>query len=93
MVLNTRETRIAPKLSMNMVSPPWKLLLEALFLTKLSFKTWLSTMRGSTTNEDGLRKDISVVSPFSIAHVTCQDPHHIQIEESTLPKDHPDLAH
>jgi hypothetical protein len=26
-VLNTRETRITPKLSMDMVSPPWKLFL------------------------------------------------------------------
>jgi hypothetical protein len=39
-LLNTKETGITPKLSMNMASPPWKLLLEALFLTKLSFKTW-----------------------------------------------------
>jgi hypothetical protein len=39
-VLNTRETRITPKLSMDMVSPPWKLLFEGLFLTKLSLKTW-----------------------------------------------------
>jgi hypothetical protein len=30
-VLNTRETRITPKLSMDMVSPSWKLLFEALF--------------------------------------------------------------
>jgi hypothetical protein len=30
-VLNTRETRITPKLSMDMVSPSWKLLCEALF--------------------------------------------------------------
>jgi hypothetical protein len=35
-VLNTREIRITPKLSMNMASPPWNLLLEALFLAKLS---------------------------------------------------------
>jgi hypothetical protein len=39
-VLNTREIRITPKLSMDMASPPWKLLLVALFLTKLSLKTW-----------------------------------------------------
>jgi hypothetical protein len=39
-VLNTRKTGITLKLSMNMASPPWKLLLEALFLTKLSLKTW-----------------------------------------------------
>jgi hypothetical protein len=39
-VLNTSEIRITPKLSMDMASPPWKLLLEALFLTKLSLKTW-----------------------------------------------------
>jgi hypothetical protein len=38
-MLNIRETRITPKLSMDMASPPWKLLLEALFLTKLSLKT------------------------------------------------------
>jgi hypothetical protein len=37
-VLNTRETRITSKLSMDMASPPSKLLLEALFLTKLSLK-------------------------------------------------------
>jgi hypothetical protein len=30
-VLNTRETRITLKLSMDMVSPSWKLLFEALF--------------------------------------------------------------
>jgi hypothetical protein len=30
-VLNTRETRITPKLNMDMVSPSWKLLFEALF--------------------------------------------------------------
>jgi hypothetical protein len=35
-VLNTREIRITPKLSMDMASPPWNLLLEALFLAKLS---------------------------------------------------------
>jgi hypothetical protein len=39
-VLNTRETRITPKLSMDIVFSPWKLLFEALFLTKLSLKTW-----------------------------------------------------
>jgi hypothetical protein len=39
-VLNTRKTRITLKLSMDMASPPWKLLLEALFLTKLFLKTW-----------------------------------------------------
>jgi hypothetical protein len=39
-VLNTRKTRVTLKLSMDMVSPPWKLLFEALFLTKLSLKTW-----------------------------------------------------
>jgi hypothetical protein len=38
-VLNTRETRINPKLSIDMASPR-KIHLEALFLTKLSFKTW-----------------------------------------------------
>ena len=37
-VLNTRETRITPKLSMDMDFPPWKLLLETLFLTKFSLK-------------------------------------------------------
>jgi hypothetical protein len=39
-VLNAKETRISPKLGMDMVHPPWKLLFEALFLTKFSFKTW-----------------------------------------------------
>jgi hypothetical protein len=39
-VLNTRKTRITLKLSMDMASPPWKLLLEALFLTKLFLKIW-----------------------------------------------------
>jgi hypothetical protein len=39
-VLNTREIRITLKLSIDMASPPLKLLLEALFLTKLSIKTW-----------------------------------------------------
>jgi hypothetical protein len=39
-ILNTRETRITLKLSMDMVSPPWKLLFEALILTKLSLKMW-----------------------------------------------------
>jgi hypothetical protein len=39
-VLNIRETMITQKLSMDMTSPTWKLLLEALFLTKLSLKTW-----------------------------------------------------
>jgi hypothetical protein len=33
-VLNTRETKITPKLSMDMVSPSWKLLFEALFSHK-----------------------------------------------------------
>jgi hypothetical protein len=37
-VLNTRETRITPKLSMDMVSPPWKLLFEAVFLTNSLLK-------------------------------------------------------
>jgi hypothetical protein len=36
----TREIRITLKLSMDMASSPWKLLLQALFLTKLSLKTW-----------------------------------------------------
>jgi hypothetical protein len=35
-VLNTRETRITPKLSMDMASPPLKLHSKALFLAKLS---------------------------------------------------------
>jgi hypothetical protein len=39
-ILNTRETRSTPKLSMDMVSPPWKLLFKAFFLTKFSLKTW-----------------------------------------------------
>jgi hypothetical protein len=39
-VLNIRETRITLKLSMDMVSPPWKLFFEVLFLTKLSLKMW-----------------------------------------------------
>jgi hypothetical protein len=39
-VLNTKETRITPKQSIDMVSPPWKLLFEALFLTKFSLKMW-----------------------------------------------------
>jgi hypothetical protein len=39
-VLNAKETRITPKLRMDMVSPPRKLLFEALFLTKFSLKTW-----------------------------------------------------
>jgi hypothetical protein len=39
-ILNTREIRITPKLSMDMASSPWKLLLEAPFFTKLSTKTW-----------------------------------------------------
>jgi CHASE1-domain containing sensor protein len=39
-MLNTRETRITLKLSMDMASPPWKLHFEALFLTKLSLRTW-----------------------------------------------------
>jgi hypothetical protein len=39
-VLNTRETRITSKLSMDMASPPWKLHLEALFLTKISLRKW-----------------------------------------------------
>jgi hypothetical protein len=43
-VLNTRETRITPKLSMGMASPPWKLHLEALFLTKISLKMWKGVM-------------------------------------------------
>jgi hypothetical protein len=30
-VLNIRETKTTPKLSMDMVSPSWKLLFEALF--------------------------------------------------------------
>jgi hypothetical protein len=38
-VLNTREIRITLKLSIDMASPPLKLLLEALFHTKLSIKT------------------------------------------------------
>jgi hypothetical protein len=38
-VLNTRETRITSKLSMDMVSPSWKLLFEALFfITEDSLK-------------------------------------------------------
>jgi hypothetical protein len=43
-VLNTWEIRITLKLSMDMASSPWKLLLEALFLTKLSLKTWKGVM-------------------------------------------------
>jgi hypothetical protein len=39
-VLNAKETRITSKLSMDIVSPPWKLLFGALFLTKFSFKIW-----------------------------------------------------
>jgi hypothetical protein len=39
-VLDTRETRITTKLSMDMASHSLKLHLEALFLTKLSLKTW-----------------------------------------------------
>jgi hypothetical protein len=39
-ILNTRGIGITPKLSIDMASPPWKLLLEAFFLTKLSLKTW-----------------------------------------------------
>jgi hypothetical protein len=39
-VLNIRETRITLKLSMDMVSPSWKLFFEVLFLTKLSLKMW-----------------------------------------------------
>ena len=62
-------------------------------------------MRGSIANEDGIWIDISVVFPFSIrilgvesnkaqlAHVTCQGPYQIQIEQSTLPKDPLDSAH
>jgi hypothetical protein len=38
-VINTMEIRITPKLSMDMVSLPWQLLFEALFLTKFSLKT------------------------------------------------------
>ena len=37
-VLNIRETRITPKLSMIMASLPWKLLLEALFSPKSLLK-------------------------------------------------------
>jgi hypothetical protein len=33
-----RETKITPKLSMNMISPPWKLLFETLSLTNFSLK-------------------------------------------------------
>jgi hypothetical protein len=43
-VLNTRKTRITPKLSMDMAFPPWKLLLEALFLTKLFLEKWKGVM-------------------------------------------------
>jgi hypothetical protein len=39
-VLNTREIRITLKLSMDMASSSLKLLLEAVFLTRLSLKTW-----------------------------------------------------
>jgi hypothetical protein len=39
-MLNTKKIRITPKLSMDMASPPWNLLLEALLFTKLSLKTW-----------------------------------------------------
>jgi hypothetical protein len=39
-ILNAKETRITPKLRMDMVSPPQKLLFETLFLTKFSLKTW-----------------------------------------------------
>ena len=38
-VLITRETRITPKLSMDMAFLPWKLFFEALFLIKFSLKT------------------------------------------------------
>jgi hypothetical protein len=38
--LNARETRIIPKLSMDVVSSSWKLLFEALFLTEFTLKTW-----------------------------------------------------
>jgi hypothetical protein len=49
-VLNVRETRITPKLSMYMASPPWKLLLEALFLAKLSLKTWKGVLAAKGHN-------------------------------------------
>jgi hypothetical protein len=39
-VLNTRGTDLTLKLSTDMASPPWKLRLETLSLTKLSLKTW-----------------------------------------------------
>jgi hypothetical protein len=39
-VLNTRETRITLKLTMDIASPPWKLHLKALFLTKVSLRMW-----------------------------------------------------
>jgi hypothetical protein len=52
-VLNTKETRITPKLSMDMASPPWKLLLEAFFLTKLSLKTWKGVWQPRGTLEGG----------------------------------------
>jgi hypothetical protein len=39
-MLNTKKIRITPKLSMDMASPLWNLLLEALLFTKLSLKTW-----------------------------------------------------
>ena len=38
-MINTKGTEFTPKLSMDIVSSPWKLLFEALFLTKFSLKT------------------------------------------------------
>ena len=52
-VLNTREIRITPKLSMDMAFPSWKLLLEVLFLTKLSLKMWKGFWQPRGTPRDG----------------------------------------
>jgi hypothetical protein len=56
-VLNIREIRITPKLNMEMASPPRKLLLEALFLTKLSLKCENGFWQPRGTLEGGNGRD------------------------------------
>jgi hypothetical protein len=58
-MLNTKRTKLTPKLSMDMVSLPWKLLLKAYsyqFLTQISKKGFWQP-RGTPGKETGMRNE------------------------------------
>jgi hypothetical protein len=56
-ILNTKGTELTLKLSTNMTSPPWKLRLGTLFLTKLSLKTGEGFWQPRGTPEGGRRHE------------------------------------